>query len=85
MPTGVQKATKIGAKNDPRSDFRDFWVFWAEPKFRRFWGKKKVDRKSEKILNLKPDGRPGAKNEVARRNARGHRGGDYGEGAEIFA
>ena len=45
MPKGVQKATKIETKNDPRSDF---WAFWAEPKFRRFWGKKKVDRKSRK-------------------------------------
>ena len=52
------KKDKIGAENAPRSDLWDFWAIWGDPKFRRFLGKKKVDRKSEKIWNLRPEGRP---------------------------
>ena len=48
MPKAIQKATKIGAKNDPRSNFGDFWAFWAERKFRRFFGTEKSGPKIKK-------------------------------------
>ena len=46
--------TKIGAKNVPRSDFWDVGAIWGGPKFRRFWGKKKVDRESYQNLEFEP-------------------------------
>ena len=50
----------------------------------RFLISKKSAQNREILDNWWPKGAR-AKNEVTRRNARGHRGGDYGEGAEIFA
>ena len=47
MPKWVPKATTIGAQNVPRSDLWDLGAIFGEPKFRRFGGKKKVNRKSE--------------------------------------
>ena len=53
--------------------------------FHAFFDRQKVGPKSQKSATLAARRRLRAKNEAARRNARGHRGGDYGEGAEIFA
>ena len=53
--------------------------------FDAFLGRQKVCRKSLKSTMWAAKGKVFGKNGSARRNARGHRGGDYGEGAEIFA
>ena len=53
--------------------------------FHAFFDCQKVGPKSQKSATLAARRRPRAKNEAARRSARGHQGGGYGEGAEIFA
>ena len=53
--------------------------------FDAFLGRQKVGQKSQKSATLVAKEGPHPDLGVARRNARGHRGGDYGEGAEIFA
>jgi hypothetical protein len=53
--------------------------------FDTFFDRQEVDPKTKKYAKLAADGEPDRIFGAARRNERGHRGGDYGEGAEIFA
>ena len=53
--------------------------------FDTFFARQKVCPKSKNSSQLAAKGGPHPDLGVARRNARGHRGGDYGKGAEIFA
>jgi hypothetical protein len=52
--------------------------------FDAFLGRQKDLQKSQKSATLAAKGKVFGKSGSARRNARGHRGGDYGEGQRSF-
>ena len=54
----VPKTIKVGAKNVPRLLFYDFGVFFGEQTVLRFVGRNEVDPNSNKIRNMRPEGRP---------------------------
>ena len=85
MPKRLLKCSQNCALGAPWANLAILGCLLKVSFFDAFFDCPKVDPKSYKSAKLAADGEPDRIFGAARRNERGHRGGDYGEGAEIFA